>query len=72
MSDANAKLCSGRATLLVTSSPPGTSTNVARERILLSCSLPVGHAGAHVDAVHAEQWEGPAAANPTLVRDEDE
>ncbi len=72
MSGSGVKPCGARATLLVTLTPDGTSTNVARQRLLLSCGLPTGHAGAHVDAQHAEQWEAPNTANPTLVRHEDD
>jgi hypothetical protein len=64
--------CGATATLLVTLTPPGTATNVARQRMLLHCGLARGHVGAHVDAEHAEQWEAPATANPTLVRHEDD
>lgn len=64
--------CDARATLLVTMSPDGTATNVARQRLLLRCSLPIGHAGSHVDAMHAEQWDAPAGATPTLLRQEED
>ena len=64
--------CGAKATLLVTLTPDGTATNVARQRLSLRCILPLGHAGAHVDPLHAEQWEAPAGATPTLLRQEDE
>ena len=64
--------CGARATLLVTLTPDGTSTSVARHRLSLCCVLAVGHAGPHIDPTHAEQWEAPAGATPTLLRQEEE
>lgn len=64
--------CGARATLIVTLTPVGTSTNLARQRLSLQCHLPLGHTGAHVDPEHAEQWEAPATARPTLVRHEED
>jgi len=60
--------CGARATLLIMLSPAGTSTNVAKQRLLLSCHLPTGHPGEHVDTDQAEQWDAPVTANPTLLR----
>jgi len=71
-SDTTKPMCGARATLLVTLSPDGTATNVARQRLLLRCNLPKGHSGPHVDSQHAEQWDAPAAANPTLLRQEED
>jgi alkyl hydroperoxide reductase subunit AhpF len=71
MSD-ETRTCDARATLIVTLTPAGTATNVARERIGLRCGLPAGHAGAHVDAERAEQWEAPRDSRPTLLRHEDD
>ena len=64
--------CGARATLIVTLTPAGTATNVARQRLALRCALPAGHPGAHVDAEHAEQWEAPRDAQPTLLRHEED
>lgn len=64
--------CGARASLIVTLTPVGTATNVARQRLALLCHLPAGHAGPHVDPEHAEQWEAPATAQPTLVRHEED
>ena len=64
--------CGQKATLLVTHSPSGTATNVARRRILLTCTLPVSHSGPHRDREHEELWEARPGENPTLVRHEDE
>lgn len=64
--------CGAKATLIVTLTPDGTATNVARQRLSLRCILPLGHTGAHVDPLHAEQWEAPANATPTLLRHEEE
>jgi hypothetical protein len=66
------QLCGQRAVLVITRTVDGTSTNVARSRLELACQLPVGHAGAHVDTRHAEQWEGKPGQTPTLLRHEDE
>ena len=70
--DTTKPACGARATLLVTTSPEGTATNVARSRLLLRCAMPVGHSGPHLDPDHAEQWEAPAEANPTLLRQEED
>jgi len=64
--------CDARATLLVTLKPDGTATNVARQRLLLRCMLSTGHSGPHIDPIHAEQWDAPAGANPTLLRQEED
>jgi hypothetical protein len=66
------KLCGERAVLVITRTVDGTSTSVARSRTELSCQLPSGHAGAHVDTEHAEQWESKPGDRPTLLRHEDE
>jgi hypothetical protein len=68
----NKSVCGSCATLLVTLTPDGTATNVARQRLSLRCSLPAGHVGPHVDATHAEQWEAPVGATPTLLRHEED
>jgi hypothetical protein len=70
--DATKPACGARATLLVTMSPAGTATNVARQRLSLRCAMPVGHKGPHLDPDHAEQWEAPAGATPTLFRQEED
>lgn len=64
--------CGAKATLIVTLTPAGTATNVARQRLGLRCSLPRGHSGSHVDPDHAEQWDAPAGAQPTLLRHEED
>ncbi|HEY6080352.1 MAG TPA: hypothetical protein VIW29_16170 [Polyangiaceae bacterium] len=64
--------CGARATLIVTLTPDGTATNLAKQRLSLLCQLPLGHAGAHLDPEHAERWEAPASAKPTLVRHEED
>jgi hypothetical protein len=70
--DTKKPACGARASLIVTLTPSGTATNVARERFSLRCALPKGHAGAHVDPQHAERWEAPAEATPTLLRHEED
>ena len=64
--------CGARATLLVTLTPAGTATNVARQRLLLHCHLPQGHSGPHLDPDHAEQWDPSKGDNPTLLRHEED
>ncbi len=75
MTDDNATTkpaCDARADLIVTLTPDGTATNVARQRLALRCAMPLGHSGPHVDPEHAEQWDAPAGAAPTLVRHEED
>lgn len=64
--------CGARATLLITLTPDGTATNVARQRLSLRCAMPVGHKGPHLDPEHTEQWEAPPGATPTLLRQEED
>ncbi len=64
--------CGARATLIVTLTPVGTATNVARSRVSLHCAMPLGHKGPHLDPDHAEQWEGAHNAVPTLLRHEED
>lgn len=63
--------CPGRATLLITRTVEGTSTSVARERVLLRCTLSAGHSGPHHDAVRHERWETEGDRPATLLRQED-
>jgi hypothetical protein len=70
--DVTPPACGARATLLVTLTPAGTATNVARQRLSLRCAMPLGHKGPHIDPDHAEQWEAPAGATPTLLRHEED
>ena len=75
MTDDNATTkpaCGARADLIVTLTPDGTATNVARQRLALRCAMPLGHSGPHVDPEHAEQWDAPAGVAPTLVRHEED
>jgi hypothetical protein len=64
--------CGHRAVLVITQQVEGTSTSVARRRLELVCSLEQGHAGAHHDGRHDEDWEGAPGVRPTLLRDEDD
>jgi hypothetical protein len=64
--------CGSQASLIVTLTPAGTSTNVVRRRVELRCSLPTGHEGPHRDAQHAEEWDEVTGRLPTLLRHEDE
>lgn len=64
--------CGHVAVLIITFSPSGTSTNVARSRVTMSCSLASGHEGPHHDAAHDESWQGAQGKTTTLLRDENE
>jgi hypothetical protein len=70
--DTTKPACGEHATLLVTRTVVGTSTNVARQRLVLRCAMPLGHKGPHLDPDHAEQWDAPAGAMPTLLRQEED
>jgi len=63
--------CPGTATLLITRSVVGTSTSVARERVLLQCTLLAGHPGPHHDKARDESWESPGDKPATLLRHEE-
>jgi hypothetical protein len=62
-------LCAKEAVLIVTIVPTGTSTNIAKKRVHLKCSLAEGHAGRHQDTVQNESWE---PGKTTVLRSEDE
>lgn len=64
--------CEARAVLIVTRQMEGTSTNVARQRFQLRCSLDPGHAGAHRDEAHEQEWELVQGRPTLLLRDEEE
>ncbi len=64
--------CDARAVLLVTRQMEGTSTNVARQRIELYCSLSPGHAGPHRDETQKQEWVVVKDRASLVVRDEDE
>jgi len=62
--------CDARAVLIVTRQIEGTSTNVARQRIELHCSLSPGHDGPHRDEAHAQEWVVVKGRASMVVRDE--
>jgi hypothetical protein len=64
--------CDARAVLLVTRQIEGTSTNVARQRIELYCSLPPEHAGPHRDETQKQEWVVVKDRASLVVRDESE
>jgi len=64
--------CGSQASLIVTITPAGTTTNVVRRRVELRCGLPAGHEGRHKDARHAEEWEVVAGRLSTVLRHEDD
>ncbi len=64
--------CDARAVLIVTRQMEGTSTNVARQRIELHCSLVPDHGGAHRDEQHAQEWVVVKGRASMVVLDEDE
>jgi hypothetical protein len=49
--------CKHRAILIVTHAIEGTSTNVAKTRVELTCGEPEGHAGQHHDKRRGERWD---------------
>ncbi|HWZ88915.1 MAG TPA: hypothetical protein VNW92_08695 [Polyangiaceae bacterium] len=64
--------CDSRAVLIVTRQMEGTSTNVARQRVELHCSLEAGHPGPHRDTVHEQEWEMVQDRPTLLLRDEED
>jgi mannose-6-phosphate isomerase-like protein (cupin superfamily) len=64
--------CEATAVLLVTRQMEGTSTNVARQRIELYCSLSPEHDGPHRDEKHAQEWVVVKGRASMVVRDENE
>jgi hypothetical protein len=64
-------VCGHEAVLLITTSPNGTSTSVARERTALKCSLAAGHEGPHRDEARNESWESTGAGRQMLFRHEE-
>ena len=64
--------CDTRAVLLVTRQIEGTSTNVARHRIELHCSLEPGHLGPHRDESQAQEWVVIKGRPSMVLRNEDE
>ena len=64
--------CDARAVLLVTRQMEGTSTNVARQRIELYCSLLPDHAGPHRDETQKQEWLVVKGRASMVVRDETE
>ncbi len=65
-------VCGQEAVLLITMTPAGTATNVARKRTVLNCSLEAGHEGPHRDEAKNEGWEQTTAGRQMLFRHEDE
>jgi hypothetical protein len=63
--------CRQVAVLVITRDVEGTTTNVVRRRVTLSCGLPSGHEGAHQDLTQGENWDpNERDDRPTLVRHE--
>ncbi len=61
--------CGETAVLIVTLTPSGTATNVARRRIELACDLASGHPGPHRNAEYQVEWQ---SGKPLILRHEDE
>jgi hypothetical protein len=61
--------CGETAVLIITLTPAGTATNVARRRIEVGCDLASGHAGPHRNAENRVEWE---PGKPLILRHEDE
>ena len=64
--------CGQKAILIVTTTPAGTATNVARTRIELTCGLSQGHPGAHRDQANGEDWIAAPGEVHMVLRHEDE
>lgn len=64
--------CGEKAILVVTMTPQGTATNVARRREELTCRLPHGHAGKHRDDRENQDWIAERGDVPMILRHEDE
>jgi hypothetical protein len=63
--------CKHRAILIVTRAVEGTSTNVAQERVELSCSEAEGHDGLHYDERRGERWEDRGPELTHVLRHQD-
>ena len=64
--------CPYRAIYLVTREMQGTSSNVAKERVELSCDQPEGHEGPHRNTRRGLTWDDNGKSVTTIVRHEDE
>ena len=62
--------CPYRASLIVTASVTGTSSNIAKRRVELVCRLAKGHRGLHEDPSHGEKWEDDGHVRTTILRHE--
>jgi hypothetical protein len=62
--------CPHRAVLTITRKVISTATEIARERIELSCGKPAGHDGPHHDAERDEHWEDRGPPMTHLFRQE--
>jgi hypothetical protein len=61
--------CGETAILIITLTPAGTSTNVARRRLEIRCELDRDHDGPHRNTEHHAEWE---SGKPLILRHEDE
>jgi hypothetical protein len=64
--------CPHTAALIITREVTSTSTEVARERIELSCSLAAGHEGPHHDETRDEKWSDRGEQHSHVIRHESE
>ena len=64
--------CLYSAVLLVTRDVQGTSSSVARERMVLSCCEPNGHEGPHRDDRSGIRWDDQGLTVRMLVTEEGE
>ncbi len=64
------EVCNKRAILIVTRNVRGTASNVAKQRVELSCTEPEGHPGPHADKQHGESWEDDGRELTTILRHE--
>ena len=65
--DTTRPACGAGATLLITMTPDGTATNVARSRIVLRCAMPLGHKVLTQIPTTPNSGMRPAGATPTLL-----
>ncbi len=63
--------CAERAVLIITRTVEGTSTAIVQQRLVLSCTLPQGHSGAHRNEEQGESWEAAEGKVATLLRHEE-
>lgn len=64
--------CPHTAALIITREVSSTSTEVARERIELTCGKVAGHEGQHHDEAREESWSDRGELHTHVIRHESE